>query len=187
MSAIVILGLKVPFKALWKKVGYKERAACSCPGTPTEYSYCPYCGLRKFNRKIKIYESLITGEENVYRDVNTIIERLHENNVDIYDTNPRGYTDDPVYLYFTNPPCFLKVAQTEPMSMGALQSYPYELEDWLREIVGDQIWASGQFGLWAFMEDAVAEPAVPAKEADKVSSGENTRTFIIPIRPDDFQ
>ena len=55
MSAIVILGLKLPFSALWEKVGTKELPICSCPGSPATYTYCPHCGARKTTKSI-IYQ-----------------------------------------------------------------------------------------------------------------------------------
>ena len=187
MPAIVILGLKLPFRELWEKIGVQERPLCRCPDNTDAFTYCPHCGVRKATKKIKVYKSRLTGEETTYRNVDAVMEFLYNNKLEIYDTNPRGYTDDPVYIYFTQPNCYLEVSRADPVSMAAIQKYPYELEDWLRNILGEELWNAGSFGLWAFVTNSndPAEhsdtPSPPLPPAEK-SSGE-TRTFIIPIGP----
>ncbi len=184
MSAIVILGLKLPFRVLWEKVGVREQPICSCLDTPNAYVFCPYCGVRKTMRSLKLYKSRLTGEETTYRNVNTVMDHLYNKHLDLYDTNPRGYTDDMVYIYFTQPSCFLEVTNINPVTMGAMKKHPYELEDSLHKILGDSLWNSGEYGLWAFTTESSEEEPIPElSESNSNDNSDAIRSFIIPLGP----
>jgi len=191
---IIILGLKLQFNDIWEKIGVQERAVCSCPGTPGDYSYCPYCGVRKTIKKIKMYRNKLNGEETTYRTIETLLPYLNENKLDIYDANPRGYTDDPIYLYLTEPVCYLEVSGNEPVNMPAISNYAYEIEDWLHKKVGEEVWSLGHYGLWAFNSDKQPKIDINVNTNLPSSNSSNNllddvnsiRTFIIPVRPPSF-
>ena len=189
MPTIVILGLKLPFKALWSKVGVEERPGCSCPKSVDEFTYCPHCGIRKIVKQIKIYHSLLTGKQTSYRNVESLLHYLHLNNLDIYDTNPRGYTDDPVYIYFTDPRCYMEIRGSEPMVLDTVRKCSNEVEDWLRELLGQELWIRGEYGLWAFnvdqpeREDSPEPPESPPPPSVLPDTKDTPRTILIPIGP----
>ena len=176
MPTTVILGLKIPFKSLWEKVKTNKVANCSCPGTPTEYSFCPYCGIRKGCRSIKIYRSLVSGEETPFRNLNSILPALNEQFVDIYDIHPQGYTDEAVYIYCTNPYCRIEVGNTQRQEgfMPYDNVYGYKIEEYLREVLGDIIWSKGQYGLWVLEGDSYSElPEVLPQTNKKTTNNTN--------------
>jgi hypothetical protein len=189
MSALIILGLKVPFKELWEKIGYQDRASCNCPSTMDEYTFCPYCGIRKYTKKVKMYRSRLTGEETTYRNIASLGNYLLMNKVDIYDSNPRGYTDDPVYIYLTEPLCYMEVSKTDPTFMDSFTNYTCELEELLKSIVGFDVWNQGKFGLWAFCKNTVVCSTEKQSHQKHDSNDEGSldesrlRAFIIPLSP----
>jgi hypothetical protein len=188
MSAIIILGIKVPFKELWEKVGYQERPSCNCPTSSDDFSYCPYCGTRKYNKKVKLYRSRLTGEETTYRNISSLSNFLFINKIDIYDTNPRGYTDDPVYIYLTEPLCYMEVSKTDPTFMDSFTNYTCEIEELLKSIISYDVWNRGKFALWAFYKECPEDKVIKRNEKNDISDESSfdesrLRAFIIPINP----
>lgn len=181
MPSIVILGLQIPFKALWKKVNVIEKASCNCNTVKNDdYTYCPICGVRMTVKKIKIYRSLLTGEESTWRNVNGIMEHLQKHNLDIYDPSPRGYTDDPVYIYFTRPNCYLEIhGNTVSMPMISEQ-----VSQWMQEILGEEVWNAGSFGIWGFNKtSAPVEECSNSSDDSGMPTTEEIKAFLVPIFP----
>ena len=165
MQTVIILGLRIPFCKLWKKTKVIERPNCNC-NSDENFTFCPYCGIKKQMNKIKVYKSLITGEETTNRSLNSIMDHLYNNEMDVYDTNPRGYTDDYIYIYLTNPPCLLTVNDKFPTSMDAVTN-SNELHKKLLDNLGEDLWMFGEYGLWAFNDNP----------------NEEKKTIIIPLGP----
>ena len=152
MPAVIVLGLRLTFRDLWTKVGVKKRAMCNCPDSPSSFLFCPYCGVRKATREIKVYRSRLTGIESATRDINSVREYLYDLELDVYDTDPQGFTDADVYIYLTNPVCLLEVNSTRPQAMSAMHDDFLDLEEVLRDKLGDELWEAGEFGLWTFIK-----------------------------------
>ena len=163
MPAIVIYGLKIPFRHLWKKVGDKAVPTCNCNGSSDNFAFCPFCGAKKMNKTVKVYRSSITGKKTNYRSIDSIIDHLHRSGVGVYDTSPRGYTDDPVYLYLHNPNCYLEIDSEDPVSMS-IGEYPLEIQSLLYDKLSS-VWDDGEFGLWAFETPKEEKPPVTTFES----------------------
>lgn len=181
MPSVVILGLQVPFKTLWKKVNVIERPSCNCNNVENrEYTYCPICGVRITMKKVKIYRSLLTGEETSWRNIHSTLEYLGQHNLDIYDPNPRGYTDDPIYIYFTRPNCYMEINKdTVRMSVDSNQ-----IMEWMNTILGDEIWTSGNFGIWGFNKPVIiSEECSNSSDESGMPTTEEIKAFLVPIFP----
>ena len=185
MPSVVILGLQVPFKCLWKKVNVIERPSCDCNNVEhREYTYCPVCGVRITVKKLKVYRSLLTGEETTWRNVHGVLEYLGKHNLDIYDPNPRGYTDDPVYIYFTRPNCYMEV-NIGTVGMPLVSN---EISSWMKDILGEDVWSSGSFGIWGFNKPvATMEDCSNSSDDSGMPTTEEIKAFLVPIFPRNTQ
>lgn len=185
MPAVVIIGLKISFRHLWKKTGVVDKPSCNCPITGQTFSYCPHCGTRKRKQSVKLYVSRLTGKETTFRTIESLNEYLQQHNLAIYDNNPRGYTDDNVYLYFTDPMCYIESSAPGESTSPKLNKSLSKLDDWLYDFLGDELWNLGEFGVWLIekplTETTPAAPTVAAKPAAPEQT--QTRTFIIPLGP----
>lgn len=150
-KATVILGLKVIFKKLWEKIDTINVPICHCSVTDNDFTFCPHCGQKKGTKKIKVYRSLITGEESTVRYIDDIIRNLLPLGVGVFDVEPDGYSDSIVYLYLTNPYCLQTIDTNEPFSMMTFLNTSSHIEQKLKEIIGDRLWKSGEWGLWGFL------------------------------------
>lgn len=184
MVCIVIVGFKISFKHLWKKVGTIEKPSCGCSATGQNYIFCPHCGTRNRKQTVKLYRSRITGAETTWRSLDALKEYLQKSNLAIYDGNPRGYTDDNVYIYFTDPHCYIESAGSETTSPKMNKALS-KLEDWMFDFIEDELWNLGEFGVWVLEKEKEPVPPVtttPAKPATPMEAPQ-TRTFIIPLGP----
>lgn len=185
-NTIVIIGFKIPFKQLWKRTGTREQPACSCKTTEPNFTFCPHCGTRKRKSIVKMYSNLLTGEETSYRNLEACKEFLQMHNLAVYDANPRGFTDEPVYLYFTDPNCYIESVGTSRFATSPKANKCLDkLEEWLYDFLGEQLWAAGEFGVWLLEKEAEAVVTVtttqPAKPPETPQP--QTRAFIIPFGP----
>lgn len=186
MPAIVIVGLKISFRHLWKKTGTIEKPSCNCPSTGTTFSYCPHCGTRKRKQAVKMYTSRLTGKETTFRTVESLNEYLQQHNLAIYDNNPRGYTDDFVYLYFTDPMCYIESSTLNDTTSPKMNKSLGKLDDWMYDFLGDELWNLGEFGVWLLEKtpvETVAATVTTAPAPAKPPEQPQTRTFIIPLGP----
>lgn len=177
MSAIVVLGLKVPFKKLWVKDHTEERDNCYCPKTSETYVYCPHCGVQKKTRKTTIYKSLLDGSLTACRKINFLKKYLNDNNLEIYDYNPDGYYDDPVYIYIKNPSCYMRITANSFSKLDMRKGCP-EVEEELYELLGDNVWKNGSFGLWAFMIKE-SEHDTPDTSEESSSEDEDYQPIVV--------
>lgn len=173
MPTVVIYGFKIPFHSLWEKIGQKEKLVCDCSPSSDDYTFCPYCGSRKSIKNVKIYRSLITGDITTHRSIDNIVPCLHNYHMDLYDAHPRGFTDDPVYLYFTQPNCYLQTDSETPVNMNSVGEYSQEIQDWMCEYLGEDLWQKGKFGLWVFSVSDEPTPPEPPKPETRISDIKN--------------
>lgn len=182
MPAIVIVGLRISFKNLWKKVGTVEKPGCQCPASQQGFTYCPHCGTRKRKQAVKMYRSRLTGVETTFRSIEMLKEYLQKHNLAIYDGNPKGYTDDNVYIYFTDPLCYIELNSGTETTSPKMNKALSKIEDWLFDFLEDDLWNLGEFGVWMIEKDP-PQPVVPTPAKPAAPEASQTRTFIIPLGP----
>ena len=150
--AIIILGLKFQFKDLWEKVQTIDIPVCNCPISNDEYIHCPYCGVKKGTNQVKIYKSLITGEESTIRSIDEIVRYLYPLGVGVWDVDPNGYTDSTVYLYLTNPYCCINIDSSDPFKMTSIINIASDSREKMLEKIGQELFDMGDWGLWGFLK-----------------------------------
>lgn len=189
MNTIIILGIKIPFKKLWKKINVIDKPVCNCIETPESYMYCPYCGKTKRTIKVKVYKSLLTNEETSYRNIEQLNTYAIKNNIHLYDTHPRGYTDEPVYIYLSEPLCYLEVKDDRHFNMSSVTENLY-IKEMLMDIVGPEIWNNSEYGLWAFNTEVLNKVETSLSNINNTDDNEGhnsnfnlLRSLIIPIQP----
>jgi hypothetical protein len=176
----IIHGLKIPYKHLWERIGFKETHSCNCPESSAEYNYCPFCGIQKSMRKVKLYKSVLTGEETIYRNLHTEIKHLDTFGISVYDSNPRGFTDDPVYIYVNYYPCYFEL-KNNPINL--LNLINDDTETVLCYMIGKTLFEKGKFGLWVFEKPSI-EPINTETEQKKsilADSNSGATALFIPL------
>jgi len=152
---IVILGHKFIFKDLWMNIGYIEVPSCYCINRNMSTNFCMNCGVSIKTQQVKQYKNLVTGVITSYRDIDSMQDYLKDQMISIYEHEPEGYMDDPVYIYLKQPVCKIELNQSGSIKMGLFdEKYDVHiLEKELNKHIPDQLIEKGEYGLWFISED----------------------------------
>ena len=153
-KVFVILGFKVQFKDLWSCVGQIEIPSCYCNNRDETMRYCGNCGTDIYTRKVKQYKNRITNIISTHRDTESMYEYLQSKNIDIYEVNPEGYVDDPVYIYLKRPLCKLELTRSNQIKLDILENGNdyYSIKNEIQKNIPESISEKGEYGLWFINE-----------------------------------